>query len=399
MNFYLDFFLLTPHFIFSRLGLFFSLLFIFIGLFSIFYALGQVKGEAKKVFLWILIITLCGIGVALANNLFYLFVFWELSTVALWQLVAARRDKESLEAAELVFLINFATATLMLLGVALVYWENGNFDLNLLAGREISILAGVLILFGILAKSAIFPFYIWVVPAYQKSPISAVATLSGIGESIGLLFFLKIFVLTFRLPNDFYTYCAGLSIASSILAGGIALRAEEVRSILAFSTISQLAFAFFGFSVMTYYGVMGGILQILAHSLAKPGLFFLTGIWEEENRKGGERKEILPFSFFAISLIGLPPFIGFFSKLGILLGAMERHFLFGVLGIVSALFTLFYFLRFYQKVFPGNPLPQNLGGKGRAGQWLISLLFAFLSLFLGLIFLFLVNYLRPEIKL
>lgn len=205
--------------------------------------------------------------------------------------------------------------------------------------------------------------------------------------------------MTFRLPNDFYTYCAGLSIASSILAGGIALRSEEVRSILAFSTISQLAFILFGFSVITYYGVIGGIFHILAHSLAKPGLFFLTGIWEEEDRQRGNRKEILPFSLCAISLIGLPPFIGFFSKLGILLGAMERHFLFGVFGTVSTLFTLFYFLRLYQKVFPKHPLPQNLGGRGRMGQWLISLLPAFLSLFLGLVFLLLLNYLRPEVKI
>ncbi len=132
---------------------------------------------------------LCGVGVAFGNNLLYLFIFWELSTVAVWQLVATYQDRESLQAAELAFLINFAAATLMLVGLALVYWENGNFDLDLLAGKEVPLLAGILILFGILAKSAIFPFYIWVVPAYQKSPISALATLSGIGETIGLLFF------------------------------------------------------------------------------------------------------------------------------------------------------------------------------------------------------------------
>ncbi|MEO0116976.1 MAG: proton-conducting transporter membrane subunit [candidate division WOR-3 bacterium] len=389
----------TTPFIHSRLGFFFSLIFLFVGLFSIFYALGQREKRERKVIWWILIMTLCGMGVAFGNNLLYLFIFWELSTVAVWQLIAFYRDKESLEAAELAFLVNFAASTLMLVGIGLVYLANGNFDLSLFVGKNMGLLPGILILSGILAKSAIFPFYLWLPSAYQKSPISAIASLAGIGESIGLLVFLKVFVLTFRLPSDFYTYGAGLGVASSILAGGIALRVKGIRAILAFSTISQLAFILFGFSLLTFYGVMGGILHILAHSLAKPGLFFLTGIWEEENDRNGNRREALPFSFLTLSLIGLPPFLGFFSKLGIILGGVERHFLFGVFGVVSALFTLLYFLRLYQMIFPGDPAVFGRNKETKGGLWAISLLFAFLSLILGLGFLFLVNYLRPEVKI
>ncbi len=392
-------------FSFSRLGLFFTILFGLIGLLSILYSLSDKR--VNKIWGGIILLTLSGIGIALANNLLLVFVLWEISTIAVWQLVAYYRDPASLRASALTFLFNLGSATFMLVGIGLIFLETKTLDLSLLSERSFSLLAGILVLISILTKSAILPFYIWLVPAYKNAPIPAIASLSGIAENIGLILFLKLFVLTATRPMEFYSLGSGLAIVSSILAGGIALLAPDLRKVLTYSTISQLGLILFGLSVMKFSGVMGGILHILTHSLAKPGLFFAMGILE--TRRGGNekiaiswRRLSLPFALLSLSLIGLPPFLGFFSKLGIVIGAIESSYLFGIGAIVSSLFTLLYLVRIYRGLFLSNAssLLNDKSNQGNAGIGIgIIYILAFLSLLLGIFFFLLIKYLEPELRL
>jgi multicomponent Na+:H+ antiporter subunit D len=256
----------------------------------------------------------------------------------------------------------------MLVGLGLILAERGTLDLNALRGQTLPFWPAVLVLIGILAKSATLPLYVWLPRAYRAAPAPVCALLSGVAENIGIILFLKLFVLTVRVPSDFMIMVAGLAVVSSLVAGGIALTTSTIRSTLAYSTVSQLGFIFLGLSLAGYYGITAGILYVAAHAIAKAGLFFAAGLVEDSaghgelDRLGGAARlsPVLAVAAgaLALSVAGVPPFLGFFAKLGVVIATVKYSLLLGVGAMAAALFTLLYLVRLYSKVFLGT-MPTN----------------------------------------
>jgi len=154
-----------------------------------------------------------------------------------------------------------------------------------------------------------------------------------------------------------------LAVVSSLVAGGIAMTAGTIRSTLAYSTVSQLGFIFLGLSLTGYYGITAGLLYVAAHAIAKAGLFFAAGLVEDSaghgelDRLGGAARVspvlAVAAGMLVLSIMGIPPFLGFFAKLGVIIATVRTSLLLGVGAIVAALFTLLYLVRLYTKVFMG----------------------------------------------
>jgi formate hydrogenlyase subunit 3/multisubunit Na+/H+ antiporter MnhD subunit len=352
----------------GRLELFFALVFGFIGLMALLYSAVKIRGRGGLVveyFVFLVLLVASAIGVVYARNLLLIFAAWELATFVIWRLVLFHRAEDDVGAASWAWFVNFGAATMMLVGMAIILFEEKTLSLDQLRGAELSTLPAVLILIGILAKSATLPLYVWLPKAYKSAPAPVCAMLSGIAENIGIVLFLKLFVMTARVPQTFMITVAGLGVVSSLVAGGIALRARTLRGLLAYSTISQLGFIFLGLAMVSYYGLLGGLLYVLAHAVAKAGLFFSAGMLEDatgsgelEALGGGARKApvlAVAAALLMLSIVGMPPLLGFFAKLWVLAGALESNLMLGVGAIVAALFTLLYMVRFYTKAFLGEP--------------------------------------------
>jgi formate hydrogenlyase subunit 3/multisubunit Na+/H+ antiporter MnhD subunit len=346
--------------------LFLAGVFALVGLLALLYSFAKVRasaGQLAEYYAFLFVLTGCGIGVAFARNLLLIFVLWEISGFAIWRLVAFWRGDDSVDAAAWAWLVNFAAAAVMLVGLVLVWVKYETFSLAGLAGRPIELVPALLILVGILAKSAILPLYVWLPRAYKAAPAPACALLSGIAENLGVVLFLKLFVTGMNGPSGFLPAVAGLAVVSSLFAGGAALVARGVRSVLAYSTIGQLGFMLLGLATVSYYGVIGALIYVAAHALAKSGLFFAIGLVEDATgetelaRLGGAARHspalAAASALLALTIVGIPPSLGFFAKLGVLLGTVDRNLLFGIGAIVAALFTIVYMARLYAAVFLG----------------------------------------------
>ncbi|MEO0049784.1 MAG: proton-conducting transporter membrane subunit [candidate division WOR-3 bacterium] len=351
----------------GRQELFFAGIFVFIGLMALLYSITSIKGNNGRLgeyYIFLIVLVGAGLGVVFAHDLLLIFVFWELATVALWRLVSYFRNKEGVEAGLWALYINFAAAAVMLIGLVLIQIQEGSWALQDLAGKPLPFFPAILVLIGILAKSATLPLYIWLPKAYRQAPAPACVLLSGVAENLGLVLFLKLFVLTVKVAGPFFLVSATLAVASGLVAGGVALTTKTIRETLAYSTVGQLGFIFLGFAVAGYYGVMGGLLYVLAHAVAKAGLFFTAGVIED-SRGTGELEKLGGFAqnspalagaagVLVLSIMGLPPTIGFFAKIGVVIGAVQKNILLGIGALIAALFTMLYLSRLYARVFLGK---------------------------------------------
>jgi formate hydrogenlyase subunit 3/multisubunit Na+/H+ antiporter MnhD subunit len=307
-----------------------------------------------------------GIGVAFSRNLVLAFALWELATVSLWRLVGFSRRESDGVAANWALYVNFAATALMLVGIVLLWQDQGSLDLAVLTGRSVTPAAAWLLLAGIFAKSATLPLYIWLPRAYRAAPAPVCALLSGVAENVGVVLFYRLFVVTMLPPAGFAPAAAGLAVVSSLVAGGIALGATTVRGLLAYSTVSQLGFVMLGFAVGGRYGLLGGLLYLAGHAVAKAGLFYAAGAvsdstgTDELDSLGGQARRspalAAATAILVFSVIGLPPMVGFFAKLGVVVGAASSSVPLALGAIVAAVFTLLYLGRFYAAVFLGEPV-------------------------------------------
>jgi len=351
----------------GNLELFLVAVFSFIGLMALLYSISRVKGSARQLTeYYIFLLLLIGAGVALvfARELLLIFVLWELATISLWRLVSYFRDQEAVDAGLWALYINFAAAAVMLVGLVMIQLGLGSWSLNELRGQELPLFPALLVLTGIVAKSAALPLYIWLPRAYRSAPASVCALLSGLAENLGLVLFLKLFVQTVKVPEQFYLISAVLAVGSALIAGGVALTTRTIRDTLAYSTVSQLGFILLALSVRGYYGIASGLLYILAHAVAKSGLFFAAGTVEDASGTGeleqlGGWARVSPAlagatGILTLSIMGLPPTLGFFAKLGVVLAAVRSNLLYGIGALVAALFTMLYLSRFYARIFLGG---------------------------------------------
>ncbi|MDD5594232.1 MAG: proton-conducting transporter membrane subunit, partial [Candidatus Margulisbacteria bacterium] len=263
-------------------------------------------------------------GLVYSQNLVFLYLFWEITALASWRLIGFYRGKTDVLRADKAFLVTFFGALAMLLGFIYIYQLTGTFDLTLMKGQVLPGLVVGLILLGILSKSATLPFHTWLPDAgVAPSPVTALLH-AAVLVKIGVYVFARLFLVTFSLGVFWHTAVPVIAGASALVAAGAAMIETDIKRIIAYSTVSQIGFIFLGLATGSVVGAVGGLLFILMHGLAKGGLFLSAGIIEQNaktkdiTRMGGLIGTMpvtaISFLFCAFSIMGIPPFGGFFSK-------------------------------------------------------------------------------------
>lgn len=277
-----------------------------------------------------LLLVAAGSGLALSGDLFNIYVFYELTAVISYGLIAGRATSGSQAAALRYLIVSSFGAALALIGVALIYQATGTLNLAHLAelapstlNNSRGLVAFALLLIGFGVKAELFPVNIWVPEVYATAQNRVCGLLAGVVSKLAALIILRLLVLVFRQPAalDLLLALGVLGVVTGELA---AWRARDFNRMLAFSSIGQLGIVFIAFAVPGPGAVLAGLAVALHHLVVKPALFLLAERWSGalEHLDGAAARAPVAAALFvilALSLIGVPPLPGFWAKLLVLI--------------------------------------------------------------------------------
>jgi proton-translocating NADH-quinone oxidoreductase chain M len=349
------------------LAVFMAIVSAFIGAIIVFYSFGYISHYKNQNEYYLMVVLFLGsmMGIVYSTNLIFLFIFWEISSICSWRLIGFYREKEIVKKADKAFLVTVFGALIMLIGFILIYFQTGTFDLIKLRGTKIPDIAVVLILFGIFSKSATLPLHTWLPDAgVAPSPVTSLLH-AAVLVKIGVYVFARLFLVTFDISFIWHTVIPVIAASSALVSAGAAIIETDLKRLIAYSTVSQIAFIFLGLSTGSIIGAVGALLYILMHGLAKGGLFLCAGIVEQNTKTKDITKlggligtmpiTAITFAICAFSVMGVPPLGGFFSKLMVIRGAVDAsHPWIAITFVAGALLTMIYMLRVFAMVFLGE---------------------------------------------
>ena len=360
----------------DRLAVFMALVSTLLGAVIVVYSFGYLSGLPNRDEYDLMVVLFLGAMMALvfARHLLVLYAAWELTAVACWRLIGFFRKDGCVLRADKAFLITALGAVLMLLGFIGVYVGQGTFDLGRLQGVRLPTWAAALILAGLFSKSATLPLHSWLPDAgVAPSPVTALLH-AAVLVKIGVYVYARLFGATFVADPMVGEIVPWIAATSALVAGMAALLEHDLKRIIAYSTVSQIGFIFLGLAVGTPEATQGALLFVLMHAIAKGGLFLCAGIIEhgthtKDIRKMGGLARAMPvtagcFALCACSVMGLPPFGGYFSKHLVISGALAAGRLpVALVFLAGSGLTLLYLARVFDKVFLGPP---GVAVQGRA---------------------------------
>ena len=348
---------LTICFELEPLGMMFALIASFLWIVSSFYSIGYMRakkeGHQTRFYVFFAIAIASAMSVALAGNMLTLFIGYEVLSLSTYPLVAHHGDAEARKGGRIYlgFLLS-SSIGLLLLGMIWTWHLAGTLDFvtgGILVGKvdeAAAVLLLVLYMFGI-GKAALMPLHRWL-PAAMVAPTPVSALLHAVAVvKAGVFSVLKVIVYIFG--TDFMSGISGadwlgyVAAASLLIASLIALRQDNLKRRLAYSTVSQLSYVTLGAALFHPLGILGGAMHIAMHAFGKITLFFCAGAIYVATGKVNVSQlnglgRAMPFTFLAflvgaLSVIGLPPFGGMWSKYYLALGAAGN----GQLVFVAAL--------------------------------------------------------------
>ena len=358
------------------LGLLFGLIASGLWIVNSIYSIGYMRGNKEKnqtrFYFFFAIALASAVGVAFAGNMLTLFICYEILTLCTFPLVAHSGKPEAMKSGRTYLGILLSTSIgLQLLAIIWTWHATGTLDFKAggildgkMTGAAVSLLL-FLYMYGI-GKAALMPIHRWL-PAAMVAPTPVSALLHAVAVvKAGVFTVVKVIVYIFgyeflanSLATNWLVYVAGFTI---IAASVVALRQDNLKRRLAYSTISQLSYVIMAAAILAPLSVMGAILHIAAHAVGKITLFFAAGsiytaahITEVSQLNGIGRKmpwTMGSFTVAALSMIGVPPTAGFMSKWYILMGAIQAEHLFAIGVIVlSTLLNAGYFMPIVYKAF------------------------------------------------
>jgi len=351
------------------LGMLFALVASFLWLVTTCYAIGYMRSHQEKnqtrFYVCFAVAIGAVMGLAFSANLFTLFIFYEVLTLSTYPLVTHAGTEKAKKGGRIYLGILLSTSILFfLLAIVSTWVVAGTLDFKLggiFADDVDKVIASILLvlfIFGI-GKAAIMPFHRWL-PAAMVAPTPVSSLLHAVAVvKAGVFTVLKVCIFIFgldllaELPStQFLLYLAG---ASVLLASLIAMRQDNLKARLAYSTVSQLGYITIGALLATSSGVIGSSMHIAMHAFGKITLFFCAGAILVTLHKSkisdmrgiGRQMPITMIAFFiaSLSIIGVPPTGGTWSKWYLMMGTIEtEQFVLMVILMLSSLLNIAYLL-------------------------------------------------------
>jgi multicomponent Na+:H+ antiporter subunit D len=341
------------------------------GLFSINY---MEHYGAKANYYALLLIMVAGMnGLVLANDLFNVYLFLEVAAIASYGLVAFGLGHDELEASYKYLMLSAVSSGFILISIAVIFSLTGSLNFSQVAANlqvlnlkyATGLCAGFFILgFGL--KAALVPFHAWLPDAHPSAPAPISAMLSGLLIKVsGVYALARIFFNVFGLNPALSQVLMYAGVISMVVGAVIAMGQNDLKRMLAYSSISQVGYIVLGIGLGTPLGVLGGLFHLFNHAVAKSLLFLNSGSIQNAtgtralDQMGGLAKR-MPLTaattlIGSLSIAGVPPLAGFWSKLIIIIALVQaRQYGFALIAVLVSIVTLWYYLLIQRQAFFGK---------------------------------------------
>jgi NADH-quinone oxidoreductase subunit M len=332
--------------------------------------------QVKEYMILMLLMETAMLGVFVSLDLFLFYVFWEASLIPMALLIGRWGGERRVYAAVKFFLFTMAGSALMLIAAIVLYLWGGTSDLPVLlntpipAGMQMWLFAAFALAFAV--KVPLFPLHTWLPAAHVEAPTAGSVILAGVLLKMGAYGYLRFALPLF--PEAVPAFAPLLSILAliGIIYGAlVALAQEDVKSLVAYSSVAHMGFIVLGIFALTPQAVSGAVLQMVNHGLTTGALFLLVGVLYERRHTrlfrdyGGIWAKVPIFgSFFiitALSSVGLPGMNGFVGEFTILLGTFRVNIAYAAIATFGIVLAAWYLLVAVRRTLFGPLNPANEG--------------------------------------
>ncbi|WP_026689160.1 Na+/H+ antiporter subunit D [Alteribacter aurantiacus] len=346
-----------------------------VGVVCLFFAFQTISKEREKFFFYpFYMYLLAGVhGAFLTGDLFNLFVFFEVMLIASYILIVHGGTKYQLRESFKYVVINVFASIFFIVGIAYIYSITGTLNMADIAVRvaeieQTGVLNAIAVLFLVVfgMKGGLFPLYFWLPNSYFGPPSAIAALFGGLLTKVGIYAIIRTFTLIF-IHDPGFTHNLILILAGGTMFFGVlgAVAQFDFKRILSFHIISQVGYMALGLGLYSQLAIAGAIYYIAHHIIVKSALFLFCGATEkitgttDLKKMSGLLKSypVLGWLFLvtAISLAGIPPLSGFFSKFALILNGIEQERYFIVfISLVVGILTLFSMMKIFIYVFWGE---------------------------------------------
>ena len=346
------------------------------------------KYTSKWTFYTLFLLMLAGMnGVIITGDMFNLFVFMEIASVASYALVAFGTEHEELEASFKYMIMSTVGSLFILLGIALMYSYTSTLNMADMAliitqkgAGKITLFVSTLFVMGFGLKAALVPFHAWLPDAHPSAPAPISAMLSGVLiKALGIYAIARIFYNVFGINKEFAEVFLLFGTLSMVVGALLAMGQWDFKRLLAYSSISQIGYIILGIGIGTPLAILGALFHLFNHSVFKSLLFLNSGAVEyatgtRDMRLMGGLREKMPVTggtslIASMSIAGVPPFNGFFSKVIIIFAAVQAGYIgYAFWAALVSIITLAYFMSVQKNVFFGAPSAALRDGK-KVTKW------------------------------
>jgi multicomponent Na+:H+ antiporter subunit D len=386
-------------------GAFMLIIVALISLTSLLFSVSYIRhlGSDWKYYALFMILVSGMNGVLITGDLFNLFVFTEIALFAAFGLVAYGGRAHEFEAAFKYAVMASVSSSLILLAIAVVYSATSTLTMAHISvamagvGPGLKIWIGALFLAGYGLKAAIMPFHAWLPDAHSSAPAPISSMLSGVLiKTLGVYVLVRIFYNILGAPQVFLTAFMILGTLSIVLGVILAIGQWDFKRLLAYSSISQVGYIFLGIGLNSTLGIAGALFHLLNHALFKSLLFYNAGALEmglgtRDLRKMGNITRLLPITAHSsmaasLAISGIPPFNGFFSKLLIIIAAVQAHQpVYALLAVIGSLLTLATFMKVQRYGIRGENPVERLQSQPGWGMQAAMIILAVLCILTSLL--------------
>ena len=310
-------------------------------------------------------------GVIMSGDLFNLYVFLEITAIASYALVAFGTEAEEVEASFKYMVLGSIASAFILIGIAFLYAKTSTLNMpdmaRVLAGlpkeSNLLIMVSALFITGFGLKAAFVPFHSWLPDAHPSAPAPISAMLSGLViKTIGIYALIRIFFNVFGINRSTSEIFLVLGAISMLIGVILAIGQWDFKRLLAYHSISQIGYVICGIAIGTPLGIAGGLFHLMNHSVFKSLLFLNAGAVEyscgtRNLKELAGLQEKMPHTSWtslvaSLSIAGVPPFCGFWSKLVIIIALFQAgRFSYAVIAILVGIITLGSFLKIQKYAF------------------------------------------------
>jgi multicomponent Na+:H+ antiporter subunit D len=366
------------------LSLYLLLIINLVGFLSAFYSISYIKRyTAESSYYTLFCLMTAGMnGVVMSGDLFNIYVFLEIAAIASYALVAFEIEKEQLEASFKYQVLGGISSLFILLSIGFLYWYTSTLNIAdvsrvIAAGgkRELVVFAQVILLSGFGLKAALIPFHAWLPDAHSSAPSPISSMLSGVLiKAIGVYVILRLFFNMFAITYNIGMVITVIGTLSMVIGVLLAIGQWDIKRLLAYHSISQMGYVILGVGIgmlvlarngdraVATLSITGGLFHLFNHAVFKGLLFLNAGAVEYQTgtrdmKKLGGLAGRMPVTTStslsaSMSISGIPPFNGFFSKLIIIIAAIQaRYYVLSILAVFVSIITLASFLKVQRYTF------------------------------------------------